>query len=82
VSRLSVTIIAWNEEERLRACLESVAWADEIVVVDAESGDAVIELLFQLNREAGTTLIMVTHDEQLAKRCTRVVRLAAGRIVA
>ncbi|HEX5092333.1 MAG TPA: ABC transporter ATP-binding protein [Burkholderiales bacterium] len=50
--------------------------------LDAESGDAVIELLFQLNREAGTTLVMVTHDEQLARRCTRVVRLAAGRIVA
>jgi glycosyltransferase involved in cell wall biosynthesis len=37
--RLSVTIIAWNEEERLRACLDSVAWADEIIVVDAESTD-------------------------------------------
>ncbi len=39
VTRLTVTIIAWNEEERLRACLESVAWADEIVVIDAESTD-------------------------------------------
>jgi glycosyltransferase involved in cell wall biosynthesis len=39
VKRLSVTIIAWNEEERLRACLESVAWADEIIVIDAESTD-------------------------------------------
>jgi glycosyltransferase involved in cell wall biosynthesis len=39
VNRLSVTVIAWNEEERLRACLDSVAWADEIVVVDAESTD-------------------------------------------
>jgi glycosyltransferase involved in cell wall biosynthesis len=39
VNRLTVTIIAWNEEERLRACLESVAWADEIVVIDAESTD-------------------------------------------
>jgi glycosyltransferase involved in cell wall biosynthesis len=42
--RLSVTIIAWNEEERLRACLESVAWADEIVVVDAESTDKTVAL--------------------------------------
>jgi putative ABC transport system ATP-binding protein len=50
--------------------------------LDAEAGEAVIELLFQLNREAGTTLVMVTHDEQLAQRCTRTVRLAAGRIVA
>jgi glycosyltransferase involved in cell wall biosynthesis len=39
VTRLSCTVVAWNEEERLRACLESVAWADEIIVVDAESAD-------------------------------------------
>jgi len=50
--------------------------------LDAESGEAVIALLFQLNREAGTTLVLVTHDEQLAQRCTRTVRLAAGRIAA
>ncbi len=50
--------------------------------LDAESGDAVIALLFQLNRESGTTLVLVTHDEHLASRCQRVVRLAAGRIVA
>ena len=49
--------------------------------LDADSGDAVIDLLFQLNRESGTTLVMVTHDEHLAQRCGRVVRLAAGRIV-
>jgi len=50
--------------------------------LDAESGEAVIALLFQLNRESGTTLVLVTHDEQLAQRCTRTIRLAAGRIVA
>jgi putative ABC transport system ATP-binding protein len=50
--------------------------------LDAESGAAVIELLFGMNREFGTTLILVTHDEQLASKCQRVVRLAAGRIVA
>jgi len=49
--------------------------------LDAESGEGVIELLFELNRSAGTTLVMVTHDEHLAARCGRVVRLAAGRIV-
>ena len=37
--RLSVVVVTRNEEDRLRACLESVAWADEIVVVDAESDD-------------------------------------------
>jgi putative ABC transport system ATP-binding protein len=35
-----------------------------------------------MNREYGTTLVMVTHDESLAARCSRIVRLAAGRIVA
>ena len=42
--RISVTVITWNEEERLRRCLESVAWADEIVVVDAGSDDKTVEI--------------------------------------
>lgn len=41
---LSVTIITKNEEERIRACLESIAWAQEIVVVDAESTDRTVEI--------------------------------------
>jgi putative ABC transport system ATP-binding protein len=48
--------------------------------LDARSGAAVIELLFELNREQGTTLVLVTHDEALAARCSRVVRLVAGRL--
>ena len=48
--------------------------------LDAESGRGVIDLLFELNRASGTTLIMVTHDESLASRCGRVLRLVAGRI--
>jgi putative ABC transport system ATP-binding protein len=50
--------------------------------LDADAGAEVIRLLFEMNREYGTTLVMVTHDESLAARCGRVVRLAAGRIVA
>jgi putative ABC transport system ATP-binding protein len=50
--------------------------------LDAGAGIGVIELIFRLNRDLGTTLVMVTHDENLAARCGRVVRLAAGRIVA
>jgi glycosyltransferase involved in cell wall biosynthesis len=42
--RLSVVVVTRNEEERLRACLESVAWADEIVVVDAESDDKTVTI--------------------------------------
>ncbi len=48
--------------------------------LDSDSGTAVIDLVFELNRSFGTTLIMVTHDEGLAKRCGRIVRLVAGRI--
>jgi putative ABC transport system ATP-binding protein len=50
--------------------------------LDADAGAEIIRLLFEMNREYGTTLVMVTHDETLAARCSRVVRLAAGRIVA
>lgn len=49
--------------------------------LDAATGAAVIDLLFELNAEAGTTLVLVTHDEALARRCGRIIRLAAGRIV-
>ena len=49
--------------------------------LDADSGAEVIQLLFEMNREYGTTLVLVTHDENLAARCSRVVRLAGGRIV-
>jgi putative ABC transport system ATP-binding protein len=49
--------------------------------LDADAGAEVIKLLFQMNREYGTTLVMVTHDEGLARRCKRIVRLAAGRVV-
>jgi putative ABC transport system ATP-binding protein len=49
--------------------------------LDAATGEAIIDLLFELNAESGTTLILVTHDEALARRCSRLVRLAAGRVV-
>jgi len=49
--------------------------------LDAASGEAVIELLFGMNREYGATLVMVTHDESLAARCHRRMRLAGGRVV-
>jgi len=48
--------------------------------LDAASGAAVIHLLFEMNREYGTTLVLVTHDEQLASRCQRAVRLVAGGV--
>ena len=48
--------------------------------LDATTGAAIIDLMFRMNAESGTTLILVTHDEVLAARCGRVLRLAAGRL--
>jgi len=48
--------------------------------LDAATGQQVIDLLFELNRESGTTLLLVTHDEAVTGRCDRVLHLAAGRL--
>ena len=49
--------------------------------LDAETGKLVIENLFALNAEAGTTLVLVTHDLELAKRAQRIIRLKGGTVV-
>jgi putative ABC transport system ATP-binding protein len=49
--------------------------------LDSATGAQVIDLLFELNRESGATLLLVTHDEALTRRCNRVLRLAAGRLL-
>ena len=48
--------------------------------LDAATGASIIDLLFELNAERGTTLILVTHDEMLARRCGRLIRLSGGRL--
>ena len=48
--------------------------------LDTGTGERVIELLFDLNREFSTTLVLVTHDERLARRCDRIIKLVAGEI--
>ena len=50
--------------------------------LDAATGAQVIDLMFAMNSEAGTTLILVTHDEALAHRCGRTLRLSGGRLEA
>lgn len=50
--------------------------------LDAETGAQIIDLMFDLQRERGTTLVLVTHDPALAERCDRVVRLRSGEIIA
>lgn len=60
----------------------AVLFADEPTGnLDTQTGQAIVDLLFALNRESGTTLVLVTHDERLAARCDRILRLAAGRLV-
>jgi putative ABC transport system ATP-binding protein len=60
----------------------SILFADEPTGnLDRATGARVIELLFELNRERHTTLVLVTHDEALATRCDRRIRLDGGRIV-
>jgi putative ABC transport system ATP-binding protein len=49
--------------------------------LDSSNGEAIADLLFGLNAERGATLFLVTHEESLARRCQRVVRLESGRIV-
>jgi putative ABC transport system ATP-binding protein len=49
--------------------------------LDTETGRAIVDLLFELNAQHGTTLVLVTHDERLAARCGRVLRLSAGRLL-
>jgi putative ABC transport system ATP-binding protein len=49
--------------------------------LDAETSRGIIELIFNLNKEAGTTLIMVTHDLDLANKTARIIKLKGGRVV-
>ncbi len=61
----------------------AILFADEPTGnLDSSTGARVIDLLFELNQERHTTLVLVTHDESLASRCTRRIYLDAGRIVA
>jgi len=60
----------------------AILFADEPTgSLDEASGAKVIELLFELNRENGSTLILVTHDPQLAQRCSRQLILQGGRLL-
>jgi len=60
----------------------SILFADEPTGnLDAETGEKVEALLFDLNKEAGTTLIIVTHDIELAEKTQHILRLKGGRIV-
>lgn len=59
----------------------TVLFADEPTGnLDQKTGEAVIDVLFQMNREYGTTLVLVSHDPGLAQRCDRIIQMETGRI--
>ena len=67
---------------RAFAAQPAVLFADEPTGnLDSHTGERISDLLFELNKERGTTLVLVTHDERLAQRCRRLIRLDAGRLV-
>ncbi len=79
--------LSGGEQQRVALARAFVArppllFADEPTgSLDAATGERIIELMLELNRDAGSTLVMVTHDPALADRCEQRIRLAAGRLV-
>ena len=68
---------------RAFATRPAVLFADEPTGnLDARTGEKIMTLMFDLNRDSATTLVLVTHDSQLAARCDRVLTLDAGKLVA
>jgi putative ABC transport system ATP-binding protein len=60
----------------------SILFADEPTGnLDAETGEKVIQLLFELNKESGTTLVIITHDLELANRTQQILKLKGGKIM-
>ena len=67
---------------RAFASSAEILFADEPTGnLDSATGATIIDLIFALNEEFGTTLVLVTHDLRLADRCDRVVQIAAGELV-
>lgn len=66
---------------RAFACKPKILLADEPTGnLDSATGKRIIDLLFELNKEQGTTLIMVTHDESLARKCDNQIELVNGQL--
>jgi putative ABC transport system ATP-binding protein len=82
------TTLSGGEQQRVALARAFVARPDLLMAdeptgsLDAATGESVADLLFALNREAGSTLVLVTHDGRLAARCALRIELEAGRIKA
>lgn len=82
-----VNLLSGGEQQRVAlarafATQPDILFADEPTGnLDSQTGESISNLLFEMNKELGTTLILVTHDEKLAARCQQHLRLEAGRQV-
>ena len=78
--------LSGGEQQRVALARAIIAEPEILVAdeptgnLDEQTGQAIIDLLFSLQREHGTTLLLVTHDLELAKRCDRMIRLRSGQI--
>lgn len=85
--RHPVNLLSGGEQQRVAlarafATEPDVLFADEPTGnLDSQTGETISDLLFAMNKELGTTLVLVTHDEKLAARCQQHLRLEAGRQV-
>ena len=85
--RHPVNLLSGGEQQRVAlarafATEPDVLFADEPTGnLDSQTGETISDLLFVMNKELGTTLVLVTHDEKLAARCQQHLRLEAGRQV-
>lgn len=79
-------LLSGGEQQRVALARAFVVHPDVLMAdeptgsLDHATGLAVMDLMFELNRENGTTLILVTHDEQIARRCHSRIRISAGHL--
>jgi putative ABC transport system ATP-binding protein len=79
-------VLSGGEQQRVALARAFVVSPDVLLAdeptgsLDHDSGERIIELMFALNQERGTTLVLVTHDLNLAARCQRSIRIEAGQI--
>ena len=81
------TQLSGGEQQRV-AIARALVHAPKLVLADEPTGNLdtatgakIIDLLFELNADAGSTLVLVTHDDEVAQRCQRVVHIHQGRLV-
>lgn len=80
-------LLSGGEQQRVALARAFVMHPDILMAdeptgsLDHATGQAIMDLMFDLNRESGTTLILVTHDSQIAQRCHSQLRISAGQVV-